>query len=192
MTTKHLIERTVVIVKHDGIQRGLVGEIIKRFEQRGMKISALKMIRPTEEHVNKHYVMTDAWVEKLGENTRRAAKAKGVELKESNKEIAERVREWNKKYLMEGPIVVVLFEGYHAIEVGRKIVGPAEARQAPVGTIRGDFSADSYEIADVLKRPVRNLVHASGNREEAENEIKVWFSEMEIYDYDQKAWEIIH
>ncbi|MBW2970562.1 nucleoside-diphosphate kinase [Candidatus Woesearchaeota archaeon] len=187
-----MIEKTCILVKHDGIQRGLTGEIIKRFEQRGLRIAGIKMVHPTREIAKKQYQLTPAWIEKLGENTRKAAAEKGIELKESNKEIAERVQGWLVDYLCEGPIIAVVLEGHHAIEIGRKIVGHAEARQAQIGTIRGDFSTESYELADQLERPIRNIVHASGNKEEAANEVKLWFSEKELHDYDLHEWKIMH
>ncbi len=186
------MEKTIILVKHDGVQRGLVGEIIKRFEQRGLKIAGLKMVKPTAEIAEKQYRMTEAWVKKLAGNTRKAAKEKGIELKETDKEIAERVRGWLKKYLMEGPIVAICFEGFHAIEVGRKIVGHVEARQAENGTIRGDYTVESYEIADAKKRAIRNLVHASGNKEEAEAEVNLWFKPEELFEYKRKEWEVMH
>lgn len=185
-------EKTVILVKHDGVQRGLVGEIIKRFEQRGLKISAMKLIKPSKELAEKNYLITPEWAEKLGNNTRKAAEKQGIELKETNEEIAKRVHGWLIDYLCEGPIVAILFEGYHAIEIGRKIVGHAEARQAQVGTIRGDFSTESYFLADNLKRPIRNMVHASGNKAEAENETKVWFNKDEVYDYKLHKWSVMH
>ena len=187
-----MIEKTVILVKHDGVQRGLVGEIIKRFEQRGLRIASIKMIRPTRAMAKRQYKLTPAWIKKLGDNTRIEAEGRGIKLKETNRQIAERVRSWLMDYLCEGPIVAMVFEGYHAIEIGRKIVGHAEARQAEIGTIRGDFSTESYELADFKKRPLRNIVHASGNKEEANNEIKLWFSKKEIHDYELHEWKIMH
>lgn len=187
-----MMQRTVILVKHDGIQRGLIGEIVKRFEQRGLRVAAMKMIKATKEMAAKQYQLTPAWIEKLSNNTRKAAKEKGIELKESNEDIAKRVQGWAIDYLCEGPIVAILFEGYHAIEVGRKIVGHTEARQAQPGTIRGDFTTDSYALGDKKKRPVRNVVHASGNKDEAENETKLWFAESEIYNYELHRWKIMH
>jgi len=189
---KELIEQTFIAVKHDGVQRGLVGDIIKRFEQRGLKLIAMKMVLPTAALADKHYVLTPAFIKKLGENTRNAAKARGVKMKETNEEIATRVKNWNMKYLTEGPVVAMVWEGFHSIEVGRKIVGPAESRQAPIGTIRGDFSTESYSMADALKRPLRNLVHASGNKEEADNEIKLWFKDEEVFSWDKARWKVMH
>ena len=190
--SKELIEQTFVAVKHDGVQRGLVGEIVKRFEQRGLKLVAMKMVLPTAAIADKHYVLTPAFIEKLGENTRKAAAKKGLELKETNTEIATRVKNWNMKYLTEGPVVAMIWEGFHAIEIIRKIVGPAESRGAPIGTIRGDFSVESYDLADKLQRPLRNLVHASGDTEEAENEIGLWFKKEEIFSWDKSKWTVMH
>ena len=189
---KELIEQTFIAVKHDGIQRGLVGDIIKRFEQRGLKLIAMKMVLPTAALADKHYVLTPAFIKKLGENTRAAAKARGVQMKETNEEVATRVKNWNMKYLTEGPVVAMIWEGFHAIEVGRKIVGPAESKGAPIGTIRGDYSTESYEMADKLGRPLRNLVHASGNKEEADNEIKLWFKAEEVFGWDKARWKVMH
>jgi nucleoside-diphosphate kinase len=189
---KDLIEQTFIAVKHDGVQRGLVGEIIKRFEQRGLKLVAMKMVFPTEAIADKHYVLTPAFIEKLGENTRKAAASRGAEVKETNEEIATRVKNWNMKYLTEGPVVAMIWEGFHAIEVGRKIVGPAESKGAPIGTIRGDFSTESYGMADKLGRPLRNLVHASGNKEEADNEVALWFKPEEIFGWETNRWKVMH
>jgi len=185
-------EHTLILVKHDGVQRGIVGEIVTRFERVGLKIAGMKLIHPSEDLADKHYVLTPAFIEKLGNNTRKANEANGRPNNETNEQIATRVKGWNKKYLTEGPIVAILFEGYHAIEIGRKLVGPAEARQAPIGTIRGDYTLESYEMADDLERPIRNIIHASGNKEEAENEIKLWFKDEEVYDYELQKWKVMH
>ena len=187
-----MFEKTFIMVKHDGVQRGLVGEIISRFEKVGLKLIALKMLTPTEDLANRHYVLTEAWIEKLGTNTRKAFEKRGIKVKETNEQIATRVHGWLKDYLREGPVVAMAFEGYHAIEIGRKIVGPAEAKSAPLGTIRGDFTVDSYDMADHFQRPVRNLIHASGNTEEADNEINVWFSKDEICDYKKHDWNLMY
>ena len=189
---KDLIERTFIAVKHDGVQRGLVGEIISRFEKRGLKLIGIKMIKPSKELADKHYVLTSASIEKTGTNTRKAAAEKGIEVTETNEEIASRVKGWNMDYLTEGPVVAMIWEGFHAIEIGRKIVGPAESRGAPIGTIRGDFSVESYAMADKLGRPLRNLVHASGDREEAENEVSLWFKDEELFSWDKAGWQIMH
>ncbi len=187
-----MLQKTVVLIKHDGIQRGLVGEIIKRFEQKGLKIIGMKMVLPTKEIAEKHYKMTGDWIKKLANNTRTAAKAKGQEMNETDEQIAKRVQGWNIKYLTEGPVIVIAIEGYHAIEIVRKIIGHAEARQAEIGTIRGDFSVESYALADMNQRSIRNIIHASGTAEEAENELKIWFNKSELFDYEHHEWKIMH
>lgn len=187
-----MVERTVILVKHDGVQRGLVGEVVKRFEQKGLKIVAMKMIAPTKELAKKQYKLTPAWVKKLAVNTRKEAKERGIKIKETNTQIAKRVQKWLMDYLTEGPVVAILFEGYHAIDIGRKIVGHAEARQAEIGSIRGDFSTDSYDLADRRARAIRNIVHASGNKQEAKNEEKLWFKKSEIHKYKIQRWEVMH
>ncbi len=131
-------------------------------------------------------------MKKLATNTRKAAEEKGIKIKETDEQIAKRVQTWLMDYLTEGTVVAILFEGHHAIEIGRKIVGHAEARQAEIGSIRGDFSTDSYELADLSKRAIRNIVHASGNKEEADNEEKLWFKKEETHKYDLHEWRIMH
>ncbi len=187
-----MLQRTFVLIKHDGIQRGLLGEIITRFEQKGMKLIGVKMLLPSKELAEKHYRITEEWVKKLAGNTRAAAKAKGLEIKETDEQIAKRVHSWNVKYLTEGPVVALALEGYHAIEIVRKIVGHAEARQAEIGTIRGDFAVDSYDLADARQRSIRNIIHASGSKEEAEHELGIWFSKAELLDYEHHGWKIMH
>ncbi len=182
---KRTWERTLVLIKPDGVQRGLVGEIIKRFEQRGLKISALKMVEGGEEQIGKHYAEDIGWLKSVGKKTRKSFAEKGIEMEEADESIGRRIRAWLMNYVSSGPVVAMVVEGNHAIEVVRKITGATEPRTAPAGTIRGDFSIDSYMLGDNLKRPVKNLIHASGNKKEAENEIHVWFSEDEIYDYER-------
>ncbi len=186
------MERTLILIKHDGIQRGLSGEIIRRFEQKGLKIAGMKMVQATKDTANKHYIITPEWIKKLGENTRKSAEKKGIKVTESDEEIAKRIHSWNSDYLIEGPIIAMVFEGYHAIEVGRKLIGDTQARTAGIGTIRGDFSVDSYEVAEQKQRSVRNLIHGSEDRESAEREISLWFKKEELHDYTKKDWEIIH
>ena len=110
----------------------------------------------------------------------------------TDEEIAKRIHSWNTKYLMEGPLIAIVFEGYHAIEIGRKLIGNTEARKADIGTIRGDYSADSYEVAEDKQRSVRNLIHGSEDKTQADNEINLWFTKKELHDYKKKDWEVIH
>ncbi len=187
-----MIERTLILTKHDAVQRGIVGETVKRFEQKGFRIAGMKMILPNEEQLGIHYADDLDWKLSVGKKTRKTFSDRGVEMKETDEEIGARIRGWNLAGLRGNPIVAIIFEGYHAIEAGRKIVGHTEPRQAETGTIRGDFSIDSFALADKDKRVVRNLVHASGSKKEAENEIKIWFKPDEIFDYPKKDWDVIH
>ena len=154
-----MIEKTLVLIKPDGVKRGLIGELVKRFENRGLKIAGLKMAWIDEEFAKKHY-------------TEDISKRRG-----------EHVRNYLVKFLQESPVVAIVIEGINAIEIVRKIVGGTEPRAAQPGTIRGDFAHVSYSYADKKEMVVRNVVHASGNKEDAEYEISIWFKPEEIYSY---------
>ncbi len=186
------VERTLILAKQDAIHRGLVGEIIKRFEQKGMKIVGMKLVIPTRKMVEEHYPDDEAMWTVTGERTIATWREKGKETKETPLQVGKRIREWNIESLSGHPILAMCFEGYHAVEVGRKIVGHTEPRQAQPGTIRGDFSVESYDLADFLKRPLINLVHAAGKAHEAEREIKVWFTDKELFDYTKRDFELFH
>lgn len=182
------IERTVVIVKPDGVIRGLTGEIIKRIEQRGLKIIALKMVQATAEHIDDHYPKDEAWIKRLGEKAQSGFEALGIDMKEhlgtdDRREVGEQVRQGLLDYLTLAPVVAMIVEGSHAIETVRKITGATSPHKAETGSIRGDFSVDSINLANLQKRPVYNIVHASENTEEANNEIEHWFAPEEIHDY---------
>ncbi|MFA7216443.1 MAG: nucleoside-diphosphate kinase [Candidatus Paceibacterota bacterium] len=177
-------ERTLVIIKPDGIQRTLIGEVIKRYEKIGLKLSALKMVLPTEDQIEKHYTLDPEWGRITGEKRIKAAKEKGEKLwTDDPLEITKIVLENLKKYMTSGPVIAMVWEGAHAVELVRKITGGTEPRSSDVGTIRGDYVLDSYIMADTDNRAVRNIIHASGSVLEAENEIKHWFSHTEIISY---------
>jgi len=186
------LERTLILAKQDAIHRGLVGEIIKRFEQKGMRLAAMKLVIATKDILEKHYTKDEKMQAETGERTIETWKKQGKKVTESALEIGNRIREWNMSALKEKPVVAMVFEGLHAVEIGRKIVGHTEPRQALPGTIRGDFSAESYEIADDKKRVLINLVHAAGKPHEAEREIKAWFKNSEIADYKKKDFDVLH
>lgn len=186
-----MLERTFVMVKPDGVQRGLVGDIITRFEKVGLKMVGMKLMHATEKQANDHYVLTDEWVEKVGNNTRDSFKKRGIECKETNEEIAKGIHDGLKSYLRENPVVAIVFEGYHAIDIGRKIVGITESRTADMGTVRGDYSLDSYDLSTDLKRAIRNVVHASGDKADAEKEIALWFNGEDLYDYEKHDWNVM-
>jgi len=191
-------EKTVVIIKPDGVRRGLTGEIIRRIEQRGLKIIALEMIWAAAEQMDAHYPQDREWITNLGRNTARTYQEYKIprSLKEDYGtddlyEIGRLVRRWLIDFMTSGPLVKLVVSGLHAIAMVRKITGPTIPSFAEMGTIRGDFSVDSPALANAEKRAVHNLVHASGNAQEAENEIKLWFSPEEIHDYKRAEEDIM-
>ncbi len=153
------VEQTLVLIKPDGVQRGLIGEVIKRFEQRGLKIVGMKMLSATDKMAQMHY-------------TEDIAKRRG-----------EKVRNNLMKYIVSGPIVAMAIQGIDAIENVRKIAGDTESKKALPGTIRGDFSHMSFDHADEKDIALKNIVHSSSNKEEAKSELAVWFSPKEIISY---------
>ena len=148
-------EQTLVLIKPDGVQRGLIGELTTRFEKAGLTIIGMKMVWIDKAFAKKHY---SAHVKKSFYPTLEAM-------------------------ITEGPVVAMVLEGVHAVEQVRKMVGPTEPRKAPPGTIRGDYAHVSYEYADKKGVAVKNLIHASGNKAEAKQEIKLWFKKQELHTY---------
>lgn len=177
-------ERTLAIIKPDGVQRSLIGEVIKRFERVGLKIVGMKMIVPTGEMVEQHYTLDPNWRRITGEKRIKAAKEKGqVPPSEDPLEITAKVLESLKKYMTSGPVICIVLEGAHAVSIVRKITGGTEPLSTDVGTIRGDFVLDSYEMSDTDNRAVRNLIHTSGSVKEANDEIAHWFKANELVNY---------
>lgn len=177
-------ERTLVIIKPDGIQRSLIGEIVQRYERMGLKMIGMKMSVPSEDMVEQHYTLDPSWKESVGKKAIASYEKKG-ETPPSTDPIAvgDRVLLGLRKYLTSGPVIFMVWQGAHAVEIVRKVTGGTEPRSSDVGTIRGDFVLDSYQMADTDSRAVRNLIHASGSTEEAEQEIKHWFADGELIDY---------
>lgn len=181
-------EQTLILAKPDAMQRGLVGEIIKRFEMRGLKVVGLKIVEPSAAHVKKHYLATKAQLEGMGNKSLENFQQLGLDsmkvlgTKDALK-IGKLINGWNFEFLSSSPIAAMVFEGPHAVEMGRKIVGFTLPFKAEIGTIRGDFSVDSSTLGNFNKRPIRNLVHASGSISEAKREIKHWFSPKELFSY---------
>lgn len=177
-------ERTLVIIKPDGIQRALIGEIFTRYERLGLKLVAMKLVVPTPEQVEGHYLLDPNWKRNVGEKAISSYEKKG-ETPPSTDPIAvgDMVVERLKKYLTAGPVLAMVWQGAHSVELVRKITGGTEPRGAQIGTIRGDFVVDSYQMADMDDRAIRNLIHASGAVEEANMEIPHWFKPEEIIDY---------
>ena len=182
------MERTVVIIKPDGVKRGLIGEVISRFEKMGLKIVALKMVKADFEILGKHYQDDKEYLKKLGEKTLKTYKEYGKDPKEDlgtkdTLELGKMIRQWTIYYVGSGPIVVLLIEGQHAVDNVRMVAGDTMPVKAVPGTIRGDLATDSAAYANFEKRGVQNIIHASASVEEAKFEEKLWFRENEIYSY---------
>ena len=186
-------ERTLVLIKPDGIQRSLIGEIVKRYERIGLKLVGLKMLVITPDFVEQHYTLDPAWRQKTGEKTIASYGKKGLEPPSKDPlEISAKILENLKKYIAAGPVVVMVWQGAHAVEIVRKVTGGTEPLASDVGTIRGDFVLDSYQMSDSDNRSVRNLIHASGSNEEAEKEIAHWFKEEELLKYNVVQEKILY
>jgi len=177
-------ERTLIAVKPEAIQRHLVGEIIAKFEMRGMKMIAAKMTAPDAAQVERHYPVTEDWLISSGTKTYENYKSKGIDPGMTPVELAKQTHRKLLEHLTDRPILVMVFEGPHAVALGRKTAGATNPLTADIGSIRGDYGTDSYEISDQADRAIFSLVHASGSVEEAESEIKAWFTPSEIVDYD--------
>ncbi len=189
--TSQLIERTLVLVKPDGVKRGLVGEITARLEKVGLKIVAMKMVLVDNQHVAKHYPDSrTGLLQAMGEKSLKTYAKYGLDPMKilgttEPVAIGKMINEWNRDFLSSGPVVAMVLEGLHAIDNVRQIAGNTLPTFAEPGTIRGDHSIDSPALANTKQRAVRNLVHASGNLAEATYEIELWFKPKEIHDYQR-------
>lgn len=185
-------ERTFVILKPDAVQRGLMGEVISRFERVGLKMIALKMVMATEQQCWDHYNKDEAWFLKKGANIMKNRQDLGMPVEKEALEYGKDIIRALVKFMTAGPIVPMIFEGNQAMGIVKKIVGGTEPLTSDVGTIRGDFTLDSYELSSYDDRAVRNLIHCSDQTEEAEREIKIWFDNSEIIGYRLVAEGIIY
>jgi nucleoside-diphosphate kinase len=191
-------QQTYVMIKPDGVMRGLMGEIISRIEKSGLKIVALKIVNATEQQVIEHYPMSDqAWVDRLGDkglNTFNDLNLDPVEFLGTGdkSEIGKKVVKSLISYMTSGPVVCMIVEGLQAVDMVRKLVGHTLPFKAEMGTIRGDFSVDSPAVANVENRSIHNLIHASETVEEAQKEMKIWFDTGEIVQYVKAGEEIMY
>ena len=186
-------ERTLVLIKPDGVQRSLIGEVIKRYEQCGLKLVALKMLIPSSKLAYDHYHLDPNWALSNGTRTLEGYRLKGKKAPTNDPlKMAEITRATLTKYLSCGPVVAMIWQGMNAVLNIRKITGHTEPTQSTPGTIRGDYTIDSYDMADLDHRSVRNVIHASGSVEEAGKEIKLWFKPSEILAYRLISEEIIY
>lgn len=183
-------EKTVLLIKPDGVKRGLIGEIVSRVEDHGLKVTAMEMIQATPDQVDEHYPKDESWIKRLGKKTLSNYEDYDIDPEEEigtsdPMEIGEKVRSWLIDYLTAGPMVKMIVQGNHAISMVRKFAGSSLPAEAGNGTIRGDLSVDSAAAANSDQRAIRNIIHASEDEEEAEHELKFWFSPEEVYDYER-------
>lgn len=191
--THHKHERTFVAIKPDGIQRGLVGEIIARYERIGLKLLAMKMLVPTPDLIEEHYTLDPGWRQAVGEKSIKGFVDKGLTPpSEDPQEMATSILKRLRDYMTSGPVIAMVWQGAHAVKIVRKITGGTEPLTSDVGTIRGDYMLDSYQMSESDQRSIRNLVHASGSVKEAEDEIAHWFKPEEIVDYKMISEEILY
>ena len=180
------LQRTLLLVKPDGVQRQLIGRVLTRFEERGLKIVGLKLVRADRAVLERHYANDETWIRTIGGKTKEAFESYKMDVTQmmgtdDPLEIGRQVREWLIEFMQTAPVVAAVFEGVHAVTVTRKVVGNTLPAFASPGTIRGDFSADAPTVANAARRPVRNLIHASGTAEEAAFEVGLWFTAGELH-----------
>lgn len=188
-----LTEKTLVVLKPDAIQRNLVGEIMKRFENRGLKIVGLKMTVATEEMVFNHYNKDDAWFIRKGEGAIKDIEAAGGVAEKEAIEYGKDIIRGLAHYMTAGPSIAIVYEGHRAVDVVLSMVGATEPVSVDAGTIRGDYGIDSYALCAFQgNRGLRNLAHASESVEEAEREIQLWFKENEIIKYTHVLEKILY
>ncbi|HKM40712.1 MAG TPA: nucleoside-diphosphate kinase [Patescibacteria group bacterium] len=185
-------ERSFVILKPDTVQRSLIGELISRLERTGLKMTAMKMILATEDQCWKHYNKNEEWFLSKGERVVENRQKAGLAIEKDAIEYGRDIIRALVNFMTCGPIIVMIFEGNQAIGIVKKIVGGTEPLSSDVGTIRGDFTLDSYELSNLDNRAVRNLIHCSDEAAEAEREISLWFSPEEIIKYRLISEQILY
>lgn len=176
-------QRTLVLIKPDGIQRSLVGEIFGRIERTGLKCIGIKMVIATEDQCWKHYNKDEKWFLEKGQKTIESLKSQNMPAKKEAIEYGKDILRGNVVFMTSGPIVAMVFEGNQSVGIIKKLVGGTEPLSSDVGTIRGDLTLDSYELANVDSRSVRNLIHCTDNPDESDREISLWFDQNELINY---------
>ena len=186
-------ERTLVVIKPDGVQRTLVGEIIGRFERVGLKLVGLKLTIADNELITQHYLADPEWREKLGTKLLEKRRAAGEDVTHLTPfALGDGVLKQLCRFMTAGPVVALVLEGGSAVPLTRKLVGDTEPLSSDVGTIRGDYVLDSYALADTSQRAIRNVIHASSSVSDAEREISLWFSPEELCAYQTAHERILY
>lgn len=185
-------EKTLVLFKPDVLQRQIVGELLTRFERKGYKIVAMKITQASKEKAGIHYEAEDSYLKGVGEKSIKSAEEKGEDTSKMDAmEIGTRIRQWNMDYLACGPVVAMVLQGPDIISMVRKIVGSTNPQAADLGTIRGDYSPDSYTLSDMQGRTTRTIIHASDSIESSDREIPLWFEKDEIFEYEAAIEKIL-
>ena len=185
-------ERTLVLLKPDAVSRHIVGEILQRFERKNMKIVGMKMTWPTKDMAADHYADDEAWYEDTGNKTYNNYKEQGVEIDMTPRELAVRIRNILMESLTAGPVVALVLEGAHVIELTRKMRGSTSPRNAEPGTIGFDYTLDSYELSDRGGWSIRNIIHCSDSVDNANREIDIWFDKHEVLSYETAGSRIMY
>jgi nucleoside-diphosphate kinase len=178
-----MIERTLVLVKPDGVYRALIGKVTAAFEDAGLKVVGIKMLKPERSVIDKHYVADEAYLKSIGAKTISSYKKRGVDIKESELEIGKRIRGYLFDYVAGKPVVAMVIEGNEAVANVKKIAGATSPTDADRSSIRGRYASDSYDLADSKKRAIKNMLHVSGDKADAAREVKLWFKESELVEY---------
>ena len=184
------MEQTLIVFKPDTIKRGLIGEILSRFERVGLKIIGMKMVQVDSKLASIHY--PDSLADIIGKKTKVDWDNDGVEYTETSEEIGRIILEATREFMTSAPVVAIVLEGGHAVEVVRKLVGSTGPKDSAPGTIRGDYAHLSLGKASAQKKGAANLIHASGTVEEAIDEIKLWFRPEELFDYKLSHEDLTH
>lgn len=185
-------ERILVILKPDAVQRGLIGETIKRIERTGLKLIALKIVMAEADQCWQHYNKDDAWFLSKGNKVVENRQAAGLPIEKEAIEYGRDIISALVTFMTCGPVVPMVWEGNQAVGIVKKLVGSTEPLSSDSGTIRGDFTVDSFELANLDSRAVRNLIHCSDQVSEAEREMKIWFKEEEILNYRLVGEQILY
>jgi nucleoside-diphosphate kinase len=175
------------MIKPDGVERKLIGEVVKRIEESGLKVVAIKMRKTAKDFAEKFYPSSEEWYKNIGVRAKEAFEKQGLDVKkyygtDVPLDMGKVVKKWLVDFICSGPVVAMVVEGEDAVAKIRKLSGYTFPDLADRGTIRGDFGMDSVEKANREGRSIRNIVHSSGSREEAEREIGLWFRHTEIFE----------
>lgn len=185
-------ERTLVIIKPDGVQRGLIGDIINRFERTGLKFTGFKFLVPTVEQCLEHYHKDEEWFLRKGKRIIEDLTAQGLPVEKDAMAYGKGIIDTIVAFITAGPVLAMVIEGNQSVAIVTKITGSTEPATSDVGTIRGDLTVDSYGHSTIQNRAVRNLIHCSESPDEAERELKVWFTEDEIISYKTAQERILY